>query len=81
MTSQPILIAGRWRPARSSGSFLVENPATREALDEYPISTWEDIDEALAAAADAFEQLRRTPAERIAAFLEVLAGRIEARKD
>lgn len=79
--SQPVLISGRWRPARLSGSFRAENPATREPLDEYPISNWEDIDEALAAAADAFEQLRRTPAERIAAFLEAFAGRIEARKD
>ena len=78
--SQPVLISGRWRPARASGSFRSENPATREPLDEYPISTWEDIDEALATAADAFEQLRRTQAERIAAFLEAFARRIEARK-
>lgn len=81
MASANTLIAGRWRPARLSGTFRTENPATRETLDEYPISTWEDIDEALAAAADAFEQLRRTPAERIAAFLEAFASRIEARKD
>ncbi len=37
---QPVLIAGKWRDANSSGSFRAENPATREALDEFPISTW-----------------------------------------
>ena len=59
MSVHPVLIAGRWRPAKSSGTFRAENPATREPLDEFPISTWDDCDEALTAAAEAFEQLRK----------------------
>src|SRR5437879_4239663 len=79
--AHPVLIAGNWRPAKSSGTFRAENPATKEPLDEYPISTWDDCDEALSAAAEAFEQMRRMPADKVAAFLDVFAGRIEARKD
>lgn len=75
----PVLIAGRWRLAKSSSSFHAENPATREPLDEYPVSSWDDCDEALAAAA--FEAMRKLSGEQIAKFLESFAGRIEARKD
>ncbi|HEX5105797.1 MAG TPA: aldehyde dehydrogenase (NADP(+)), partial [Pirellulaceae bacterium] len=58
-----------------------ENPATREPLEEYPVSTWQDCEEALSAAAGAFQQGRAISAEKLAAFLEAFAGRIEARKD
>src|SRR5436190_22639464 len=81
MTIQPILIAGRWRPANASGTFRAENPATREPLDEFPISTWDDCDEALTAAVEAFEQMRLLTSEKIAGFLEAFAARIEVRKD
>ena len=79
--SAPVLIAGKWRPANGAGTFRSENPATREALEEYPVSAWQDCDEALTAAAEAFEEMRRLPAEKLAAFLEAFAARIEARKD
>src|SRR4051794_16811570 len=81
MPTQPVLIAGRWRPAKSSGTFRAENPATKEPLDEFPISSWDDCDEALSAAAQAFDEMRRLPAEKIASFLDAFGGRIEARKD
>jgi NADP-dependent aldehyde dehydrogenase len=79
--SAPVLIAGKWRGASSSGTFRAENPATCEPLEEYPVSTWQDCDEALTAAAEAFRQMQRLPAEKLAEFLEAFAGRIEARKD
>jgi NADP-dependent aldehyde dehydrogenase len=82
MALEHVLIDGKWRPAQAAGTFRAENPAAREPLsDEYPVSTWSDCDAALAAAAAAFEELRRLPAERIAAFLDAFAARIEARKD
>jgi NADP-dependent aldehyde dehydrogenase len=81
MTLQPILIDGRWRPARAAATFRAQNPATREPLpDEYPTSAWEDCDEALAAADRAFAVLRTLPGERLAEFLEAYAARIEARQ-
>jgi alpha-ketoglutaric semialdehyde dehydrogenase len=82
MSVQSVLIAGRWRPANSTSTFRAENPATREPLpDQYPISSWQDCDEALGAAAAAFEVLRNLPAERLATFLDAFADRIESRKD
>jgi 2,5-dioxopentanoate dehydrogenase len=82
MSTRPVLIGGRWRAAHAAGTFRAENPATKEPLpDEYPVSGWQDCDEALEAAVAAAEQLRQTPPEAIADFLEGYAGRIEARKD
>lgn len=79
---RPVLIGGTWRAAQASGKFQAENPASKEVLpDEYPISSWQDCDEALDAAAIAAEALRRVPAEKIADFLERFAARIEQRKD
>ena len=76
----PVLVAGEWRAASSTGSFRGENPATGEALpDLFPISTWADCDAALDAATEAAEALRRTPPETIARFLTRFAERIEAR--
>ncbi len=82
MAPHPVLVAGRWRPARATGVFRAEDPARGEALPgEYPVSDWADCDEALDAAAEAAAVLRATPPERIAAFLEGFAARIEARRD
>ena len=78
--THPVLIAGKWRPADSIGTFHPQNPSTGEALpDEYPISSWKDCDEALTAAAKAAEILRRTPPEKIAQFLNKFADRLDAR--
>jgi NADP-dependent aldehyde dehydrogenase len=77
----PVLIAGQWRAAKSSGTFQAENPATGEKLPgEFPISTWADCDAALDAAAGAACILRTLPPEQIANFLTRFAERIEARK-
>jgi alpha-ketoglutaric semialdehyde dehydrogenase len=81
MTLHPLLIAGEWRAAQSVGSFRVVNPATGEHLPgEYPVSSWDDCESALSAAADAAIALRRTPPETIAQFLMRFADRLEARK-
>jgi 2,5-dioxopentanoate dehydrogenase len=79
--TNPVLIAGQWRPAQSVGSFRSMNPATGEPLaDEYPVSSWEDCDSALAAASEASVSLRDTPPEAVARFLTSFADRLEARK-
>ncbi|MFN3166149.1 MAG: aldehyde dehydrogenase (NADP(+)) [Phycisphaeraceae bacterium] len=77
--SEPVLINGQWRDANASGTFQAVNPRTRQAIaGDYPISTWADLDEMLAAAAVAFETMRLLPAETLAEFLDVYAGKIEA---
>jgi len=86
--TKPILIAGRWQASFGSDTFCAENPATREPLDEFPVSTWEDCELALNVASSAFAsrlvndwppEMRHDPAE-FAAFLDQYAARIEARK-
>jgi alpha-ketoglutaric semialdehyde dehydrogenase len=81
MTVHQILIQGRWRPAHGTATFRAENPATCEPLpDEYPVSSWQDCDEALDAAVTAWHVLRSLPTAALADFLEDYARRIEARK-
>jgi 2,5-dioxopentanoate dehydrogenase len=88
MPAQSILIAGQWRQAKASSTFRAEDPATRKPLDEFPVSTWEDCDEALRAADAAFHQRwvnedspeKRHDVSAFAAFLDDYAARIEARK-
>jgi NADP-dependent aldehyde dehydrogenase len=80
MTTTPVLIAGQWRAAQSTGTFHAENPATGETLpEEHPISAWADCDAALSAAAQAAIEMRSTPPGKIAAFLNRFAERIESR--
>lgn len=79
---QPVLLNGQWQASQASGSFQAENPATMTALPEqYPISTWADIDAALDAATKAAVALKQIAPEKIAAFLDDYAARIEARAD
>ena len=79
MTKQPVLIAGQWRQSHGNATFQSENPALKRPHDEvYPVSTWNDIDMALDAASVAAAQLRRTPTEQIARFLELYAAAIES---
>lgn len=78
MTTEPVLIAGKWRPADTTGTFQASNPATKEPLPEvYPISSWADCDDMLAAAQDAFVAMRSLSGEQIAEFLEAFATKIE----
>ena len=82
MPTQPVLIAGQWRAARATRTFRAENPAAGEALpDEYPVSSLEDVDAALRAAAQAMPELRATPPESLARFLIRYAERIERRAE
>lgn len=82
MSIEPVLIAGEWRAADSTGTFQADNPSTKEALPAtYPVSSWADCEAMLAAADSAFAEMQSMPGERIAEFLEAMANRIEARAD
>ena len=78
---QPVLIGGRWRPAKATKTFQAADPKTRQTLPaRFPVSGAEDAEEALASADGAFRALQALPdrAERVAAFLEGYAAAIEA---
>jgi 2,5-dioxopentanoate dehydrogenase len=78
MAVEKILVAGGWRKANAKTTFHAENPATGAALDaEFPVSEWQDCEDALTAAAAAAKELRSVPAEKLANFLELYAKKIE----
>jgi NADP-dependent aldehyde dehydrogenase len=81
----PVLIAGRWRDARSpSGTFTATDPSTGQPLpDVYPTSSELDIAEAVDAGADAAAAARTMSdlADRVARFLDDYAARIDAAAD
>ena len=59
-------IGGAWRKPRSGASAPVCNPATGEPIASVPMSSNADVDDAVAAAREAFPAWRRTPpTERI----------------
>ncbi len=77
-----VLIAGKWCPSQATGTFQAEDPKTLASLPgEYPVSHWDECSRALDAAVDAFEKMQSMPRERIAAFLERFADRIQARSE
>jgi malonate-semialdehyde dehydrogenase (acetylating)/methylmalonate-semialdehyde dehydrogenase len=55
-------IGGRWEAARAAESIAVRNPATGEVLAQAPLSSRDDVANAVKAAADALPAWRRTPA-------------------
>ena len=74
-----ILIDGQWRKASADETFHAFNPTTGEALKaQFPISTWVDCAETLAAADKAAIALRTITPDRLAAFLETYASNIES---
>ena len=78
-----ILVDGEWREAgRPAGTFRAVNPATGEDIpDEYPISPWSDVEEALAAGAAAAAMMASLGPGPIAGFLETFAGEVERRRE
>lgn len=77
----PVLIAGQWRASSGLDHFHAINPATGQELGEYPVSPWDELDEALNAAEVAFAELSALDPSRHAAFLDGLANAIAAATD
>src|SRR5436190_2539050 len=81
-TSHLNFIGGRWVPARSGHTFENRNPADqRDLLGTFPQSGKEDVEDAVGAAAAAFDAWRLTPAPRRAEIVFRLGAILEARKE
>ena len=81
MAEHSVLIGGQWRPSKAASTFYAVNPATGERLEgTYPVSSWDDCEAALSAAATAASELRRIPPASIARFLTRFADRLDARR-
>src|SRR5215475_4905628 len=64
------LIGGEWVDARSGRSFENRNPAdTNDVVGIFPASAEEDVNDAVAAAKQAFERWRLIPAPRRAEII------------
>jgi len=75
------LVAGKAAGALSGATYDVVNPATGEVYAQAPMSGPEDVDQAMTAAATAFESWRdTTPAERQRMLLKI-ADALETRAD
>src|SRR5690606_29882008 len=78
MSIQPVLIDGQWIVSAGSKTFHATNPATKQPLPhQFPVSPWSEVEAALEAAAQTFEQTRQWPGVRFADFLEAYAVAIE----
>jgi alpha-ketoglutaric semialdehyde dehydrogenase len=78
----PVLVAGAWRPSAGGASFRAVDPATGEPLpDEYPVSPWAEIAEALEAGRKTALEMAALGPEPVARFFELFAGLIERRKE
>ncbi|MEL7499249.1 MAG: aldehyde dehydrogenase (NADP(+)) [Planctomycetota bacterium] len=77
-----VLINGKWQNSESSDTFVAADPKAGQPLeDQFPISSWTDIENALASADQAFVKLRSMDATRIADFLETYADGLEAESE
>ncbi len=69
-------IAGRWVPARSGKTFDTRNPATGHLIAKCADSNADDMNDAVAAAKEAFESWHRLPAPRRGELLYRAAERL-----
>ena len=74
-------IGGKWAPARGGKTFFNHNPATGEVLGEFPASEAADVDDAVAAAAQAYRSWRLVPAPKRAEIVFRAGEIIRARKE
>jgi malonate-semialdehyde dehydrogenase (acetylating)/methylmalonate-semialdehyde dehydrogenase len=70
-------INGEFRPSNAKEHLDVINPATEEVIAKVPLSTKEELDEAVKAANDAFPAWRRTPPVERAKYLFKFKNLIE----
>lgn len=75
------LINGVWKESNSGETFERKNPATGELVGTYTKSTAEDVNEAVAAANEAFKSWRLVPAPKRGEILFKAAQILEQRKD
>jgi len=76
-----LYIAGAWRGTQGRQTTTVVNPATEQALGELPMATSQDIDDALAAANQAFPAWSASSAWDRERILKQAAALIEQRRN
>ncbi len=77
LSALPNYMNGEWRPSAANDALDVHNPATAEVLARVPLSTQEEVDQCVRAAAAAFPAWRRVPAPTRIQSLFKLKGLME----
>jgi len=70
-------VNGSWIDSRTNRLLDVVNPATDEVLGKVPLSTRDEVNEAIEAASEAFKEWRQTPPVERARYLYKLQALIE----
>ena len=70
-------VNGEWVASKSTKTLDVVNPATTEILARVPMSTKEEVDEAIRYAKEAYEEWKETPALTRARYMFTLKGLME----
>jgi acyl-CoA reductase-like NAD-dependent aldehyde dehydrogenase len=78
---EQLFIGGQWVDPAGSERIDVINPTTEEPMGSIPAGTPEDVDRAVAAARDAFEDWSQTAREQRAALLGAIAAGLNERAD
>jgi malonate-semialdehyde dehydrogenase (acetylating)/methylmalonate-semialdehyde dehydrogenase len=76
-TQLPNHVGGQWKNSTTTEFLKVVNPATNELLAEVPVSSQRDVADGIEAAAAAFPEWRRTPAEERIQYLFKLKQLLE----
>jgi acyl-CoA reductase-like NAD-dependent aldehyde dehydrogenase len=76
---RPYLLAGEWRQGVTP--LAVTDKFTGETIDEVPMGTWDDMDDALTKAVSSFKRTRKQNAGERARILLAAAAAIKARRE
>ena len=76
-----MFIAGEWTEGRAQDAIEVRSPASGEVLDSVPVSTDEDVDEAVRASREGLEAMDAMTVFERARFLHRAADLMEERKE
>ena len=74
-------IDGQWVPAKSGKTFVVENPATNEAIGSAPESDLDDLNDAVQAADQAFGSWKQQSGRQRGLILRKLADLLIENKE
>ncbi len=70
-------VNGEWVASKSTKTLDIVNPATTEILARVPMSTKEEVDEAISLAQEAYEEWKETPPLTRARYMFTLKGLME----
>src|SRR5262245_66049994 len=76
-----LYINGQWVKPNGAGMIDVINSTTEEVMGSVPEGSSEDVDAAVDAAKAAFEKWSTTTTEKRARYLQLIADRLNQRKD